>query len=75
MEIDGNNMTQIVGALDNLPPASSDKPTVIIGNTVKGKGVSFMEYDLGWHAGALSKADMEKALTSLDNNYATLRRS
>ena len=74
MEIDGNNMTQIVGALDNLPPASSFKPTVIIGNTVKGKGVSFMENDLGWHAGALSKADMGKAMASLDTNYAALRR-
>jgi transketolase len=75
MEIDGNNMAQIVGALDNLPPASSGKPTVIIGNTIKGKGVSFMERDIGWHAGALSKADMEKAMASLDTNYAALRRS
>ncbi|HTY81922.1 MAG TPA: transketolase [Dehalococcoidales bacterium] len=74
-EIDGNNMEQIVGALDKLPPASSEKPTVIIGNTVKGKGVSFMERDIGWHAGALSKADTEKAMASLDANYAELRRS
>ena len=74
-EIDGNDMTQIVEALDKLPPGSSDKPTVIIGKTTKGKGVSFMENDLGWHAGALSKADMEKAMASLDANYASIRRS
>jgi len=66
VEIDGHDMNQIVDALDNLPPVTSDKPTVIIANTVKGKGVSFMEGVIGWHAGALSAEDMEKAMAEVD---------
>ncbi len=73
VEIDGHDMTQIVDALDNLPPITNDKPTAIIASTVKGKGVSFMEHDIGWHAGALSKADTEKAMACIEENYAKIR--
>ncbi|MGD1119826.1 MAG: transketolase, partial [Dehalococcoidales bacterium] len=66
VELDGHDMTQIVDALDNLPPATNEKPTVLIASTVKGKGVKFMEHDLGWHAGALSKADMDKAMAEIE---------
>lgn len=38
VEIDGHDMTQIVDALDNLPPITNPKPTVIIASTTKGKG-------------------------------------
>jgi transketolase len=71
-ELDGHNMAQIVDALDNLPPVTSEKPTVLIASTVKGKGVSFMERNVGWHAGALSKADMDKAIADIEANYAKL---
>jgi transketolase len=72
MELDGHNMAQIVDALDNLPPFTSEKPTVLIASTVKGKGVSFMERNVGWHAGALSKADMDKAIVDIEADYAKL---
>jgi transketolase len=47
-EIDGNGMAAVVEALHN---ASRDngKPTAIVANTIKGKGVSFMEDDNNWH--------------------------
>lgn len=70
VEIDGHDMGQIVDALDNLPPSTNDRPTVIIASTVKGKSVSFMERNIGWHAGALSIEDMEKALADIDADYA-----
>ena len=35
-------------------------------NTIKGKGVEFMERVVGWHAGSLSKEDMEKAMTQVE---------
>ena len=73
VEIDGHDMNQIVDALDNLPPSDSKKPTVIIANTIKGKGVSFMEKVVGWHAGSLSKADMEKAIADVEAAYAKER--
>ena len=66
VEIDGHDMNQIVDALDNLPPVTSEKPTVIVADTIKGKGVSFMEKVIGWHAGALSTEDMEKAIAEVD---------
>jgi transketolase len=69
VEIDGHDMGQIIDAFDNLPPSTSDKPTVIIASTIKGKSVSFMERNIGWHAGALSIEDMEKALADIDADY------
>ena len=47
-EIDGHNMTQIVDAMSKVPDGSG-KPIAIIANTIKGKGVSFMEDDNNWH--------------------------
>jgi transketolase len=73
VEIDGHDMNQIVDALDNLPPTTNEKPTVLICNTIKGKGVSFMERVVGWHAGSLSKADMEKAIAEVETACAKER--
>jgi transketolase len=73
VDIDGHSMKQIVDALDNLPPITHNKPTVIVANTIKGKGVSFMERNVGWHAGSLSKADMEKAIADVEAAYAKER--
>ncbi len=73
VEIDGHDMGQIIDALDNLPPITNEKPTMLICDTIKGKGVSFMEKDLGWHAGALSLEDMEKAIGDVEAAYAKER--
>ena len=73
VEIDGHNMAQIVDALDGLPPITAKKPTMILCNTVKGKGVSFMEKNLGWHAGSLSKEDMNKAIADVEAAWAKER--
>lgn len=73
VEINGHDMVQIVDALDNLPPITNEKPTVIIASTIKGKGVSFMERNIGWHAGALSAEDTQKALADIDADYAKIR--
>jgi transketolase len=73
VELDGHDMRQIVDALDNLPPAASQKPTVLIASTVKGKGVSFMEKNIAWHAGALSKVDMDKAIADVEASAAKER--
>lgn len=70
VEIDGHDMKQIVDALDNLPPVTGQKPTAIIASTVKGKGVSFMEKNIAWHAGALSKVDMDKAIADVEASAA-----
>lgn len=44
----------------------SDKPVAILADTVKGKGVSFMENNAGWHGKAPNKEDFERALAELE---------
>lgn len=51
IEIDGHDMQKIIGAFEKAK-AVKGKPTVIIANTIKGKGVSFMENIAGWHGRA-----------------------
>ena len=55
----------LVAAFDSLPDANSKVPTVVICDTVKGKGVDFMERNLAWHAGSLNEEDLQRALASL----------
>lgn len=63
-EIDGHDMNQIVGALEKVP-FKSGKPSAIIANTVKGKGVSFMENVPMWHYRAPNEGEAELALREL----------
>lgn len=62
---DGNDMAQLVDAIDALPATNTEIPTVVICNTVKGKGVSYMENNLDWHAGSISEDDMNKAIAEI----------
>lgn len=61
--IDGHNVEEIYNALEAAK--NSDKPTAIIANTTKGKGVSFMENQCGWHGKAPCDEDCQKALCEL----------
>lgn len=72
VEIDGNDMEQIVNALDALPDGSGTVPTVVICNTIKGKGISFMEKQIDWHLGHLNAEVAQAALKELDMNHNTL---
>jgi transketolase len=61
--IDGHNMNEIMTALSQEP--HPDKPRVIIADTIKGKGVSFMEGQTGWHGVAPSDEKLAEALKEL----------
>lgn len=61
---DGNDMEQVLAALD--APAQSGKPTALICETVKGKGVSFMENQAGWHGKAPNQEERIAALKELE---------
>ena len=63
--IDGHNVEEIYKALENSK--KSNKPTAIIANTTKGKGVSFMENQCGWHGKAPCDEDCQRALEELEN--------
>ena len=60
----GNDLEEIIAALDADKP--SDKPRCIIARTVKGKGVSFMENQVGWHGKAPSEEEKHLALKELE---------
>ncbi len=63
-DIDGHNINQLVEAFE----AKNDfgKPKMIVANTIKGKGVSFMENDNEWHHNILTKSKYEIALADLE---------
>lgn len=64
IEIDGHNMEEILRALDEADTVTG-RPTVIVANTVKGKGVSFAENVVGYHNGMLTEETYRQALAEL----------
>ncbi len=62
---DGNDMNQVLAALKT--PVCPGKPRYIILNTTKGKGVSFMEGQVGWHGKAPNAEQAEQALKELED--------
>ncbi|MCX7746369.1 MAG: transketolase [Clostridia bacterium] len=71
ININGHDHTQILEALEEAKK-SKDKPVMIIAETVKGKGVSFMENEAGWHGSAPNKEQRDKAIDELDAALAAL---
>lgn len=64
IEIDGHNFEEILEAIDKAKSVK-EKPTMIVCKTVKGKGVSFMENQVGWHGKAPSTEEYEKAVVEI----------
>lgn len=69
--IDGHDFCNIEKAL-NIAENTTGKPTAIIMKTVKGKGVSYMENQVGWHGSAPNDEQYEQAMTELRNQLAEL---
>ncbi|MGD1987650.1 MAG: transketolase [Desulfobacterales bacterium] len=64
LEIDGHDMAQVVDALEKAK-AHQGAPTMIVANTVKGKGVSYMENVCEWHGKAPCQEEADRALEEL----------
>lgn len=62
--VDGHDMEAIIAAYETAK-ATKGKPSVVIASTVKGKGVSFMENQVGWHGKAPSNEELATALNEL----------
>jgi len=73
-EVDGNNISQLRNVIKNTP-LKDNKPTLIMANTVKGKGVSFMENEKKWHHGVPSDEQYQLALNELNNELEILLNS
>ncbi len=68
-EIDGNDMEQMVAALNLARAVKNGRPKCIYGHTVKGKGVSYMENVCAWHGVAPDEAQWKQAMDELDAQY------
>ena len=64
IEINGHDMGEIIKALDKAPVKG--KPTMIVSNTIKGKGVSFMELNYKFHGKAPNEEEYRKALEDIN---------
>lgn len=71
VEIDGHDFDQIENAIAQAKDVK-DKPTAVIMHTVKGKGVSFMEDQVGWHGVAPNAEQYENAMNELKAKYDEL---
>ena len=65
-DIDGHDMAQILDAFDKIREAKNGKPKFINAHTVKGKGVDYMENQVGWHGTAPNKEQYEDAMAQLE---------
>jgi len=68
---DGNDIAQVCEALEKLPErdyTARRAPLFIVSNTIKGKGVDFMENTFKWHGGGLAKEQLDEALASIAKN-------
>jgi transketolase len=63
-EVNGHDFAQLTEAL--TAPPTPDKPTCVLANTVKGKGISFMENVTRWHHGVPTEQEYHKAMSELD---------
>ena len=71
ISIDGHDIEQIIDAFEKAR-STKGKPTVIVAKTVKGKGVSFMENQAGWHGKAPNEEQYNQAKSELEEYKKSL---
>ncbi|GAA4293168.1 transketolase [Anaerocolumna aminovalerica] len=71
INVDGHNVKEIKAALD-LAKEKKGMPTAIIAKTVKGKGVSFMENEAGWHGKATNQEQHDEAVAEIKKRIKEL---
>ncbi len=67
IEINGHDFDEIAAAFKEAKTIKN-QPTLILAHTIKGKGVSFMENQAGWHGNAPDDAQFEQAMKDLGGN-------
>jgi len=66
IEVDGHNYQELINAFTKSSEIKG-RPTLILANTIKGKGVSFMENKAEWHHGLPSEEELAQALEELSS--------
>jgi transketolase len=70
--VDGHNIPELIKTFNELNSSPSDKPKCIIADTIKGKGISFMENTVLWHYRTAQGDEYHAALNELEKNYADI---
>ena len=65
LEVDGHNMKEVHKKINYFKKLRNGKPSILIANTLKGKGISFMENQIKWHHGVPSKELLKKMRSDL----------
>ena len=65
--VDGHDHSELERALSST---TKNKPTVVIANTIKGKGVSFMENQVAWHYKTPNQEELQQALAEIEESNA-----
>lgn len=73
LTIDGNNVEEILDAVETSKK-NSGKPTMVICKTVKGKGVSFMENQAGWHGATINEEQYRMAVSELRQQLSRMEK-
>jgi transketolase len=71
--VDGHNIQQLTAALAAAPEPA--RPRCVIANTIKGRGVSFMENSVKWHHGVPTEVELQLALAELDEAQSALMKA
>jgi transketolase len=71
VEVDGNDVAELVRVLNEVPKTIG-KPTIILANTIKGKGISMAENVAGWHHHVPTKKEYELAMKELSEQLEVL---
>jgi len=69
--VDGHDLAAILDALDEAR-RTKGQPTMILAKTIKGKGISFAEGREGWHGKALNKAELDRAMAELEQQFVAV---
>ena len=70
IEVDGHNIESLINAF-NIAKQKKGMPSIIIANTIKGKGVSFMENEVSWHGKAPNEEQYKQAISELKLKHFT----
>ena len=71
-EVDGHDIDALISVLNKAKASRNGKPHAIIAHTVKGKGVSFMENEAGWHGKGPNDEEFKIAMEDLERIEAQL---
>jgi transketolase len=69
--VDGHDCPALREFFRSCGDAGEERPTVLLANTIKGKGVPYMENDPKWHYGSLNPVQLAEALSALEDSIDT----